>query len=174
MQNIIMPKTRIKELQTPLIFLAGPIRGAPNWHDDAIEIILSSAKNITVASPSRALKESLRGHLLNGDESFHGQRAWERYYLDIASRNGTIMFWLPGEENHNCEKAYGAMTRIELGQWMTNYKHDKSLRIVMGSDGKFSELDTIKFDLSLDAPDKRILGSLEATCLEAIRMALRT
>ncbi len=38
MAKVIIPKTYVKEVQTSLIFLAGPIRGAPNWQDEAIRL----------------------------------------------------------------------------------------------------------------------------------------
>ena len=81
------------------------------------------------------------------------------------------MFWLPGEETHYHDKAYGAMTRIELGQWMTNYRRDSSVRLIIGTDGRFSEFDTIRYDLSLDAPDLPIYGTLRETCAAAVEMA---
>ena len=173
MKNIIIPKTRVENIDAPLIFLAGPVKGAPGWRDAAIEIILSQNKEIVVASPDAELKKSLRTHLLRGDEDFPRRRAWERHYLEVASKTGAIMFWLPEEVEHDCKKPYGSMTRIELGQWMTRYSYDRSVRLCFGSDGKFSELDIIKFDLSRDAPDKKIFGSLEETCREAVRIALR-
>jgi hypothetical protein len=63
------------------------------------------------------------------------------------------------------------MTRIELGQWMTRYNFDKKVHFCVGSDGYFSELETIKYDLSLDSPNKKIINTLEETCEEAIRLA---
>ena len=33
--------TYIEKIKTPLIFLAGPIRSAVNWQDNAIEILSS-------------------------------------------------------------------------------------------------------------------------------------
>ena len=176
MAEVIIPKTYVKDIGVPIIFLAGPIRSAPAWHDSAIEsiLLLSRHQNITIASPNEKVGDGIKPHLIAGDDDrFPRQRAWERYYLDLASKTGAIMFWLPGEESHSCQKAYGAMTRIELGQWMTNYRHDRSVRMCIGSDGKFSELDTIRYDLSIDAPDKKIFGSLEETCFEAVRIALR-
>lgn len=83
------------------------------------------------------------------------------------------MFWLPGEYIHDHSKSYGAMTRVELGQWMTNYRNNRSVRFCVGSDGRFPELDTIKYDLSIDAPDKQVFSTLEETCDWAIRIALR-
>lgn len=45
------------------------------------------------------------------------------------------------------------------------------MRFCVGSDGKFSELHTIEYDLKLDAPDKKIFKTLEETCIEALRLA---
>ncbi len=111
--------------------------------------------------------------MVGDDAYFPRQRAWERHYLDLASKQGAILFWLPGEEHHDCNKVYGAITRMELGQWMTSYKHDNSIRLCIGSDSKFPELHTVQYDLSLDAPDKDIKKTLEETCFEAIRLACR-
>lgn len=173
MGQIILPKIHTDIITKPLIFLAGPIRGAPKWQDEAAKIILNKEPLATIASPTRRINENLQKYLAEGTENyFERQRAWERHYLDLASKRGTIMFWLPGEAEHKCEKAYGAMTRIELGQWMTNYRHDNSIRFCVGSDGKFSELGTILYDLKLDAPDKKVFGTLEETCEEAIQLAL--
>ena len=173
MSKLIIPKTYIKDLDAPLIFLAGPIRSAPNWQDKAIKILFSQESNLIIASPRRGIRNGISEDIISGNENyFPRQRAWERYYLDLASRTGAILFWLPEEEKHNCNKVYGAMTRIELGQWMTNYRYDNSVHFCVGTDGKFPEMDTIEYDLSLDAPDKKIFNSLEETCAEALRLTL--
>ncbi len=169
--KVIIPKTYIQEIKEPLIFLAGPIRSAPNWQDKAIEFLFSQNSNLVIVSPRRGIRDKIAPYIISGDENyFPRQRAWERHYLEIASRTGAILFWLPREEEHNCEKVYGAMTRLEIGQWMTRYKFDKNVRFCVGSDGKFPELNTIEYDLKLDAPDKDIKKTLEETCLEAIAL----
>ncbi len=171
--KVIIPKTYTK-VEEPLIFLAGPIRGAPNWQDEAVEILFSKNENLTIASPRRGIRPEISRYIEKGDEEyFPRQRTWERHYLDLASKTGCILFWLPGEQEHKCEKVYGAMTRIELGQWMTNYRHDNSIRFCVGTDNKFSEIHTIVYDLELDAPTKKILGTLEQTCEEAIKLAMQ-
>ena len=173
MTNLIIPKTHVKDIRVPLIFLAGPIRGAPNWQDEAIEFLLSQNQDLVIASPRRELNSKFKPYLLSGSEDFPRQRAWERYYLDLASKTGAIVFWLPGETNHDCKKAFGAMTRFELAQWSTRYTYDKSVKFCIGTDGNFSEFDTIRYDLSLDAPDKNVFGDLKSTCLEALRLMPR-
>ncbi len=172
MNELIIPKNYINTLDAPLIFLAGPIRSAPNWQDEAIEFLFSQEPNLIIVSPRRGIRDNISKYIIKGEENyFPRQRAWERHYLDVASKTGCIMFWLPGEEKHDCNKVYGAMTRVELGEWMTNYRHDNSLKFCVGSDGKFSEIDIIEYDLNLDAPDKKIYNSLEKTCAEALRIA---
>lgn len=172
MSTLIIPKTYVEKLETPLIFLAGPIRSAPNWQDEAISFLFSQKPNLTIASPRRGIRDKIAPYIANGDENyFPRQRAWERHYLDIASKTGAVLFWLPGEAEHDCKKVYGAMTRLEIGQWMTRYSLDKTVRFCVGSDGTFSELGTIEFDLKLDAPDKNIKHTLEETCVEALSLA---
>ncbi len=170
--KVIIPKTYVDEIDAPLIFLAGPIRSAPNWQDEAIRILFSYDQNLVIASPRRDMRDTIAPYIATGiEDHFHRQRAWERHYLDIASKTGCILFWLPGEEVHDCNKVYGAMTRVELGEWMTNYRHDNSVRFCVGSDGRFQELDTIRYDMSIDAHGKDVKTTLEDTCIEALRLA---
>ncbi len=173
MGGLIIPKVFVEKTNTPIIFLGGPIRGAANWQDEAALKILKKYPEIFVISPRRGIRPEIEKYLVRGEENhFSRQRAWERHYLNLASKKGTIMFWLPKEVEHKCEKSYGAMTRMELGQWMTNYKNDKKISFVIGSDGEFSEIDTIKYDLLLDAPDKKVFETLEEAIEEALRIVL--
>ena len=172
MSKLIIPKTYLQALGAPLIFLAGPIGSAPNWQDEAIDFLFSQESNLVIASPRRGVGDKIAPYIATGDETyFPRERAWERHYLDIASKIGAILFWLPGEAEHDCNKVYGAMTRVEIGQWMTRYNLNNNVRFCVGSDGKFPELHTIEFDLRLDAPDKEIKKTLEETCTEAMRLA---
>lgn len=172
MAQLIIPKKYVLELEAPLIFLAGPIKSAPNWQDEAIGFLFSQEENLVIASPRRGIRDVIAPYVIPGDETyFPRQRAWERHYLDMASKTGAILLWLPGEAEHDCKKVYGAMTRVELGQWITRYHFDKNVRFCIGSDGNFPELHTIEFDLKMDAPDKDIKKTLEETCTEAVRLA---
>jgi hypothetical protein len=172
MGKLIIPKTYVQDIKGPLIYLAGPIRGAPNWQDEAIVFLFSKKHDLVIASPRRGVRDKIAPYIVSGDENyFPRQRAWERYYLDIASKAGCILFWLPGEKKHNCKKVYGATTRVEIGQWTTRYKFDKNVRFCIGSDGKFPEIHTIEYDLQLDAPNKNIKRTLKEACTEALRLA---
>jgi hypothetical protein len=171
MISLIIPKTYIPKIEKPLIFLAGPIRSAPNWQDEAIKILSAQASDLIIASPRREIRNEIAKYILTGNENyFPRQRAWERHYLKIASKTGAILFWLPGEEKHDCQKVYGAMTRKELGDWSTRYIFDSSIRICIGSDKNFPEWDTLEYDLSQDVPEINIQKTLEETCTEALRL----
>ncbi|PWU05345.1 MAG: hypothetical protein C5B51_14770 [Terriglobia bacterium] len=172
MTHIIIPSTYLKTT-SQLIFLAGPTRGAPPWQAEAIEFLASYEHDmdLTIASPERSIPLHMTRLVIEGDQNyFHRRRAWERYYLDVASKIGAILFWLPGEQQHNCDKVYGATTRLELGQWMVNYRHDNSVRFCIGIDHRFPDVDAIIYDLSVDAPDKPVFETLEETCIEALRI----
>jgi hypothetical protein len=39
----------------PLVYLAGPIEGAPDWQSEALERLLALDKSLNVANPRRAL-----------------------------------------------------------------------------------------------------------------------
>ena len=151
--------------------MAGPIKGAPNWQDNAIELILDLEPSLFIASPRWEVSDKISKYVIKGDnEYFHRARAWERYYFDLALEKGCVMFWLPTEQQHKCDKVYWAMTGFELGIINARYGVDKSLRFCIGTDGGFSEFRTIQYDLSIDAPGKLIFSNLEDTCREAISL----
>jgi hypothetical protein len=56
MAGVIIPKTYVTMITDPLIFLAGPILGAPNWQDKAIEILFSQNHKNSPPSSHPALK----------------------------------------------------------------------------------------------------------------------
>ncbi len=172
MGGLVIPKNYIL-LDEPCIFLAGPIRGASNWQDDAADYILSKHPEFIVFSPRGGIRPKIENHVILGgqQDKFYRQREWERHYLAEIGLKGSIAFWLPTETEHRCEKSYGSMTRVELGQIMTLSRYD-NVSWCVGTDGGFSDLDAITYDLSIDAPDKDIFLTLEETCNEAIMLAL--
>ena len=172
MGGLILPNTLVEKVDGPLIFLAGPILCAPNWQDEAVKKIIDKEPGFTVASPRGESREKLAKYVLSGkDDAFSRQRAWELHYLHLAAKTGAIMFWLPGEEKHSCNKVYGAMTRVEIGEWLIQYSYDNSVRLCIGTDGRFPEFSPIKHDINHYAPNKKIQTTLEDTCYEARRIA---
>jgi hypothetical protein len=163
-KRILLPRTYIEKLEKPLIFLAGPIRYAQDWQEKAIDYLLSNDNGVIIANPRWDAGQRIKNLAINGESNyFKRQRVWERYYLKIASHTGAVLFWLAN--------APGFMTRFELGQISAEYKHNNSTRFCVGGEKGFIDIDTIRYDLSEDAPDKEIFDTLEETCSEAIKLA---
>jgi hypothetical protein len=97
----------------PVVFLAGPIMGAPRWQDSAIEMLKASNRDIIIASPRRAAD---RWEDFSQDD-YERQVDWESHHLRLACTTGVICFWLAKEEKHVCDRAYAQTSRFELGEW---------------------------------------------------------
>lgn len=167
-------KVKIKT-DLPIIFLAGPIRNAPKWQENAIEFFLKKDKSVFVASPTRTIKESLNIYLEKDRkeyEIFERQRAWEQYYLDGASKNGCIIFWLPEESSKKeyPDKVYAHITMLELGEWIIRKKLNPNINIVIGTDRQFPEWSTIEYEIKTEVPDLEIKYSLEDTIESALSL----
>lgn len=167
-------KQRI-ETQLPVIFFAGPIRNAPKWHDDAIELLVQRNDKLFAALPVRSVRADLAPHIISDDpttEEFPRQRAWEQYYLYEAARSGCIIFWLPKESaiKEHEGKVYAHITMMELGQWTVRAKHNPDIKIVIGTDGEFPEWSTISYELGTEIPHVPICYSLEETIATAVKL----
>lgn len=162
------------ETELPVIFLAGPIRNAPKWQEEAIKILLEKNENVFVASPTRKVHPHLMPFMeVDKDEYevFPRQRAWEQYYLNTASQKGCIIFNLPkeAEVKEFPDKIYAHITMMELGEWIARCKQDKEINLVICTDGNFSEWSTIEFEIKTELPMVPIVNSLE----KAIETALK-
>lgn len=156
----------------PVVFLAGPIHFAPLWQLEAFDILHSLDDNIVVASPRRLLSvERYRYLVPAGDHSFHRQRAWERFYMELAARQGCIMFWLPRPARATGGAVYGATTRYELGLWSARYAHDDDMGLCIGTDGEFPTVHTIAYDIEMEIGPNSLHRNLGQTCKTAVHIA---
>jgi hypothetical protein len=144
-----------------LIFLAGPIQGAPNWQGEAIELLNT---NFHVANPRRD------GY----DESFDKDKQieWEWDQLERAALHGGIIFWfaaqdfdLPYEEG----RAYAQTTRIEFGEVFGWEKYNPAINIAFGIDpdyeggnGFYMRKKVLKFGIP-------VRDNLPAVCHDILR-----
>ena len=85
MGAVLLPP-QIIPLNGPLVFLAGPIQGAPDWQADALRWFQAQAQELAVASPRRAYPP--------GAFDYAAQVDWETYHLRRAAQCGVILFWL--------------------------------------------------------------------------------
>ncbi len=158
-RKVFVPPEYVSSKQK-VIFLAGPIQGAPNWQSEAIKVLTTLNPDITLVSPRRETFEGI---------SYDEQVDWETDHLRKAGKNGVIMFWLAKEVNQIPGRSYAQTSRAELFEWKVKHERDGA-KLVIGIEKGFSGSKYIKKRFSQDSPDIPILSSLEETCKTALEM----
>ena len=175
--KILLPNTYIpeNEIELPVIFLAGPIRGGDDWQYRFIKEIEKDFKKGTIVNPVRyegdhplfSVKEK-------GEENhFESQTLWERYYLDVASRRGCVTFFLPVESKINPRTTglpYARDTYGELGEWRGRKMSNNNISLVVGGDSEFPGIDVIEKNFKYAFGDFKIQKSLEDTVRETLKV----
>lgn len=176
---LILPKeTPVLDSNMPLYFLAGPVRGGGDWQREVFEMISKKDPKSYVVCPWRyGDADSIRAHEQKGATlEFESQTAWERHYLDIASKRGAILFWLPCESATSPRKKedgpYAQETYGELGEWRARKHFEPDVRLVVGAETNFPGLKAIKRNYEvMVGKDFVIHESLEAAVDAAIVIA---
>ena len=169
---LLEPRSYQQISGAPVIFLAGPMHGAPAWQPRAFDLIRELTDDVVVGSPRRFHSvEHYRFKQPDTLRYFPRQRPWERYLMDLAGRQGCVMFWLPGPAGPLDGMVYGATTRFELGMWAARYAANPSLGLCVGTDGEFPTVHTIAWDLEHEMHGRTLHRSLEATVREAVNIA---
>jgi len=164
MGHVHVPPARIA-VTRPLIFLAGPIQGAPDWQERAIAFISSNAPDLDVASPRR--RDTKEGEF--GENDYNIQVDWEHEQLIIAAETGTTLFWLANEAEQVPGRAYAQTTRFELGEAVTLHRLT-GINVVVGIDNAFTNARYLRRTISKKAPHIPLCTSLEDTCRAAISL----
>ena len=159
--NLILPPQYVDTQNAPIIFLAGPIQGAPLWQTQAIALLQDLMPEAYIASPR---KEYLEGTFVYAE-----QVDWETHHLNLAAQNGVVLFWLAQEMMHFPERAYAQTSRFELGEWKVKHERD-GINLVVGIEEGFSNERYIRRRLTQDCPEVTICSTLEATCQQAIKL----
>ncbi len=179
--KLLLPKdlVQLSPAGGPLFFLAGPIRGGGDWQNQASCMIGNYIPNCYIANPRRydGLHPLWKYRMVGDDKYFDRQLTWERHYLDLASRRGCIIFWLPCESEtapRTGEGSYAMDTRGELGEWRGRLMHNRDLPIVIGAEVNFPGLSQIQrnFNLALGT-DFTIYPTLGSTISAAIERVQR-
>ncbi len=144
----------------PLVFLAGPIQGAPDWQAEAICLLAALAPILAVASP--------RHNYPAGEFSYAEQIDWETHHLRRAASHGVILFWLAREVTPVPGRAYAQTTRFELAEWKVRHERDGA-RLVVGIEDGFSGARYVRHRFAQDCPRVPVVDTLEAACAAAVR-----
>ncbi len=158
MGQVLYPPTH-QEVEGPVVFLAGPIQGAPDWQKNAISIIQRLNPAVTIANP--------RVEYLDGEFVYEKQVDWETEYLNRAAKNGAILFWLAREQEHIPERAYAQTSRFEIAEWKARREKTK-FNLIIGIEEGFSGARYIRRRVAQDCPDVPIVSTLQEACEIAI------
>ncbi len=157
----------------PTIFLAGPIKNAPDWQAEAINALHFALPEADIVSPRTPGK---------WHGKYNAQVEWETSELWHAAMHGVIMFWLANSISENPARCYAQTTRFELGEWMTKLlsgwysefgnQFDKSpSQLVIGIEPGFSNEKYIRARARTMEPGYVIQSTLEDTCRQVIKVA---
>ncbi|QEL13743.1 nucleoside 2-deoxyribosyltransferase domain-containing protein [Limnoglobus roseus] len=148
----------IQPISGPLIFLAGPIQGAPDWQSEAVRWFAENAPGVTIASPRRAYRP--------GEFDYAAQVDWETHHLRAAAEDGVILFWLAKEVVPTPGRAYAQTSRFELAEWKVRHERDGT-KLVVGIEPGFSGERYICHRFGQDCPAVPLCGTLAETCRTA-------
>jgi hypothetical protein len=175
--KIILPKqlVRLYGDEGPLFYLAGPVLGGDDWQMDACGELLRHYDHFVAAIPCRwGGAHPYKRHEVDKQFSlpFDRQTTWERHYMQEASMNGCLIFWLPTESKANPRSdgsPYARDTYGELGEWRGRLMYAEHQRVVVGADPNFLGRSQIErnFQLALRSPFT-LHESLRATINAAV------
>lgn len=173
---LILPTNFIDVQSARVFFLAGPVLGGGDWQHEAIKSLWKSEMGAYIVCPVRYPEtHELYKYGLSGSNPFTRQAEWERYYLELASKQGCILFWLPEESKLDPRPAgngpYARDTYQELGEWRMRMKFEKA-RVVIGMERGFPGASVTSFNFRAVLGDTfDFENSLEDTVQAAIKMA---
>lgn len=135
MERLLTPPTRTDIGSRPLVFLAGPIQGAPDWQTELAKGLLAARSNIYVASPRR-------DKLGEEDFVYVEQKAWEINHLQRAAKLGVVAFWFAAQDHslpYKTGRAYAQTSRIEIGKLFGWLDFNPTIEMAVGFDPSYSK-----------------------------------
>jgi len=127
------PKWTGVDESLPVVFVAGPIQGAPDFQTPLARSLIRKHPDLFVASPRRLVIDEK----FNYDE----QVFWEQANLGRAAFNGVSVFWLAAQDHslpYEVNRSYAQTTRFEFGQVIGRKTENPSIRIQLGIDPEYS------------------------------------
>lgn len=163
-ERLLLQPSEIIETDKPVIFLAGPIQGAPDWQSDAAKTIHDLSPEVVVASPRRDYPE--------GTFVYEKQVDWETYYLRKAGSLGVVGFWLAAQAEETPGRAYAQTSRFELAEWKMRHEYEGA-QLTIGIEEGFGNARYIRRRFTQDCPEVKIADNLYAMCQNAVDLSTR-
>ena len=160
-ERLIVYPPEIVETEGGLIFIAGPIQGAPDWQAKAAETIHGVDSKIVVASPRKEYEPGTFEH--------ERQMDWETAFLRKAGNKGVVSFWLAKQTIPTPDRDYAQTSRFELAEWMMRHVYEGA-KLTIGIEEGFGNERYIRRRFGQEVPDVKIAKSLFETCINAVEL----
>jgi hypothetical protein len=161
MSRLVISPPDYPEIIGPLVFLAGPIQGAPLWQAEASRLLGEGNPELHVANPRREYASRVFDYAAQVD--------WETHHLRFAATRGLILFWLAREIEPILGRTYAQTTRFELAEWKVRHERD-GVKLVIGIESGFSGAKYIRHRFTQDCSGVPLCDSLEETCRTVIEL----
>lgn len=160
-ERLVLQPPEIIEINDPLIFLAGPIQGAPDWQAIATGYIHKHDPSIIIASPRR--------DYLEDEFVYEKQVDWETHFLRKAGKLGVVAFWLAKQTVETPGRAYAQTSRFEIAEWKMRHEYE-GIKMTLGIEEGFGNARYIRRRFGQDCPDVKITDDLETMCKNAVEL----
>jgi hypothetical protein len=120
--------------EVPVVFLAGPIQGSPDWQTPTARRILAANERLLVASPRRSE--------LDEDFNKRKQVEWELDHLWYASQLGGVAFWFAAQDHslpYKAGRPHAQTSRVEVGAMMMLKRINPSTKLWVGFDPDYTK-----------------------------------
>jgi hypothetical protein len=150
------------KIEGPLVFLGGPVQGAPDWQATAIAEVQAHDVKLHIANPR--CKPFPGNHDANID--------WQVDYMARAAENGVVLFWLPREIKHRCDRTYAQDVRVALGEYLS-LSLTKRIFMAVGVERGFTGEYYVRRRVLKHYPNVPLCRTLRQTCAVAVELLRR-
>ena len=117
-----------------MLFIAGPIQGAPDYQTPLAERVIQKTDKVLVASPRRTV---LPEHF-----DYDEQVDWEQVHLGRAATNGVCLFWLEARDfslPYEKGRPFAKTTFGEFNYALGRKRENPAVNITMGIHPDYSK-----------------------------------
>lgn len=154
---ILRPPNYLSKHEGPVVYLAGPIKSAPDWQKEACKHLERCAPGACIINP--------RLDSLPLDFKQEEQFNWESFHLSATQAKGSVVFWFPANMKNKRPFAYGGKSLVDLGEAVTLNSLGALKNLYVGIEPGFKgqAMDYIK---TIHGP---IYESLDVLCRQVIK-----
>jgi len=129
---LLPPRPTDVEDGSPMVFLAGPIQGAPDWQTPTAHKLLAAHDRLLVASPRR----------VEMDKEFNKREQvfWELDHIWTATQLGGVAFWFAAKDEslaYEEGRMFAQTSRCETWAASVVHKFDPLARSWIGFDPNY-------------------------------------